>query len=101
MDFAPISRQDYPWWHMEGSVRISQQGNPDEALIQLMPIEIFLLRWFFNEGTILSFVGFEVLTAVTIKSTVFRSVRAFSPVDVHGRFGGKYYLHVQSCRVSK
>jgi hypothetical protein len=49
----------------------------------------------------MSFVGFDVLTAVTIKTTVFGGVRAFSPVDVRGRFGGKYCLHLQSCRVNK
>jgi hypothetical protein len=38
---------------------------------------------------------FEILTAVTTKSTVFYVVTADSSETVR-RFGGTYYLHVQS-----
>jgi hypothetical protein len=31
--------------------------------------------------------GFEVFTAVTLKSTVFWHVTPYSPVEVYGRFG--------------
>jgi hypothetical protein len=43
-------------------------------------------------------VGFEVLTAVTIKSVVFLDVMTCNPV-VHRRLGGMYSLHLQGLRV--
>jgi hypothetical protein len=42
-----------------------------------------------------SAVGFEVLTAVVIKSTIFWDIRPCSPLKVNRRFGGKYRLRLQ------
>jgi hypothetical protein len=40
-------------------------------------------------------VGFEVLTAVVMKSTVFWDVTPYSPLEVNRCFGGTYHLHFQ------
>jgi hypothetical protein len=45
-------------------------------------------------------VGFEVLTAVTLKSTVFWDVTSCSAVGVHWHFGGIYDLHLLDQRVN-
>jgi hypothetical protein len=44
--------------------------------------------------------GFEVLTRVIIKSTISLDVTRCSPVHVHRRFGGTYYLYLQGRTVS-
>jgi hypothetical protein len=40
-------------------------------------------------------VGFEVLTAVVMNSTIFWDIMPCSPLSVNRRFGGTYYLHLQ------
>jgi hypothetical protein len=40
-------------------------------------------------------VGLEVLTAVVVKSTIFRDITPCSPLKVSRRFGGKYLLNFQ------
>jgi hypothetical protein len=47
------------------------------------------------------FVGFEVLTAMVMKSAVFSDVKSCRPVEVHRCFGGTYYLHFQGRMVSQ
>jgi hypothetical protein len=42
-----------------------------------------------------SYVGFDVLTAVVMKSTIFRDITPCSPLSVNRRFGGTYRLHLQ------
>jgi hypothetical protein len=44
----------------------------------------------------LSFVGFEVLTAVVMKSTIFWDMTSCRPLKVNWRFGGTYRLHLES-----
>jgi hypothetical protein len=44
--------------------------------------------------TILIFVGFEVFTAVVMKSIIFWDMTPCSPVSFHRRFGGTYRLHL-------
>jgi hypothetical protein len=46
-------------------------------------------------------VGFVVLTAVTINDTIFWNVMPYSSIDIHRRFAGKYYFHIQGARVSQ
>jgi hypothetical protein len=41
-------------------------------------------------------VGFEVFTAVVMKSTIFWDTTPCSPLSVNGRFGGTYRLHHQN-----
>jgi hypothetical protein len=41
------------------------------------------------------FVGFEVLTAVVMKSNIFWDVTKCRPLKVKRRFGGTYRLHLQ------
>jgi hypothetical protein len=40
-------------------------------------------------------VGYEVLTALTMKSSTFWDITTCSPVKVNGRFEGTYHLHLQ------
>jgi hypothetical protein len=42
------------------------------------------------------FVGFEVLTAVVMKSIIFWDITQCSPLKVNRRFGGTYRLHLQA-----
>jgi hypothetical protein len=42
--------------------------------------------------------GFEVLTAVALKNTIFWDIRPCSPLSVNRRFGGTYRLHLQGRR---
>jgi hypothetical protein len=46
-------------------------------------------------------VGFEVLTAVVMKSTIFWDITPCSPLKVNRRFGGTHRLHLQSRRISR
>jgi hypothetical protein len=41
------------------------------------------------------FVGFEVLTAVVMKSSVFWDITPCSPLKVNRCFGGTYRIHLQ------
>jgi hypothetical protein len=45
----------------------------------------------------LLYLGFGVLTAVVMKSLIFWDTTPCSPLKVHRRFGGTYYLHLH-CR---
>jgi hypothetical protein len=40
-------------------------------------------------------VGFEVLTAVVIKSSIFWDIAAYSPLKIYQRFGGTCRLYLQ------
>jgi hypothetical protein len=46
-------------------------------------------------------VGFEVLTPVVMKSTIFWDITPCSPLKVNRRFGWTYRLHYQSRRISQ
>jgi hypothetical protein len=43
-------------------------------------------------------IGFEALTAVVMKSTIFWDITPCSPLSVNRRFGGTYRLHLQGRR---
>jgi hypothetical protein len=43
-------------------------------------------------------VGFEVLTAVVMKSTIFWDMTLCSPLKINRRFGRTYRLHLQGRR---
>jgi hypothetical protein len=47
------------------------------------------------------FVGFEVLTAVFMKSSIFWDVTLCSPLKVNRRFGGTCRLHHQGQRINR
>jgi hypothetical protein len=47
------------------------------------------------------FIGFEVLTAVIMKSTIFWDITPCSPLKVNRRFGGTYRLHLQGRKISR
>jgi hypothetical protein len=44
-------------------------------------------------------VGFEVLTAVVMKGSIFWYIIPCGPLKVNRCFGGKYRLHLQSRRI--
>jgi hypothetical protein len=46
-------------------------------------------------------VGFEVLTAVIMRSSIFWDITPCSPLSVNRRFGGTYRLHLQGRRISR
>jgi hypothetical protein len=46
-------------------------------------------------------IGFEVLTTVVMKSTIFWDITPCSPLKVNRRFGGTYHLHLQGRRISR
>jgi hypothetical protein len=48
-----------------------------------------------------TYVGFEVLTAVVMKSTVFWDITPCNRLRVIRRFGGTYRLHHQGRRISR
>jgi hypothetical protein len=45
-------------------------------------------------------VGFEVLTALVMKSTIFWDIRPCSPLSVNRRIGGTYRLYLQGRKIS-
>jgi hypothetical protein len=49
-------------------------------------------------ATISSYVGFEVFTAVVMKSIIFWDMMPCSPLSCARRFGGTYRLHLQDRR---
>jgi hypothetical protein len=46
-------------------------------------------------------VGFEVLTAVVMKNTIFWNIMACSPLSVNWYFGGTYRFHLQGRKISR
>jgi hypothetical protein len=46
------------------------------------------------------YVGFEVLTAVIVKSTIFWDITPCTPLKINGRIRGTYLLHLQGRRIS-
>jgi hypothetical protein len=56
---------------------------------------------FTHEKTWTSHVGFEVLTAVVMKSSVFWDITPCSPLKVSRRFGWTCRLHLQGRRISE
>jgi hypothetical protein len=54
-----------------------------------------------REHRLLRHVGFEVITAVVLKSTIFWDRTPCSPLKVNQQFGGTYHLHLQGREVSQ
>jgi hypothetical protein len=48
-----------------------------------------------------NYLGFEVLTAVVMKGTIFWDVTPFSPLSANRRFGGTYRLHLKGRKISR
>jgi hypothetical protein len=44
--------------------------------------------------------GFEVVTVVVMKDTIFWDITPCSPLKVNRSFGGKYRLHLQGRKIS-
>jgi hypothetical protein len=54
------------------------------------------IHWYYMQS-----VGFEVLTAVVMKNSVFWAITPCSPLKVNGRFGETSCLHLQGRRISR
>jgi hypothetical protein len=54
-------------------------------------------------NTVINFInlGFEVLTAVVMKSSIFWDIKPCSPLKFNRRFGGTYRLHLQGQKISR
>jgi hypothetical protein len=52
-------------------------------------------------GKYFTCVGFYVLTAVIMKTTIFRDITPCSTFRVNRRFGGTYNLHLQGRKISR
>jgi hypothetical protein len=50
---------------------------------------------------LIKYVGFDILTSVVVKSSIFWDITPCSPLKVNRRFGGTYRLHIQGLRTSK
>jgi hypothetical protein len=61
-----------------------------EATIRLCSLNMLRLSW-----TIQRIVGFEVLSAVAMKSNIFWDITSCSQLKVSWRFGGAYRLNLQ------
>jgi hypothetical protein len=59
------------------------------------------LHWSNVQQTNWKILGFEALTAVTIRSVSYRDVTPCSLIQVYRCFGGKYYVNLQGRRVSE
>jgi hypothetical protein len=55
----------------------------------------YTLRLRFFPRTNLLIVGFEVFTAVVLKSIFFWDMTPCSPLNVNRRFGGTYHIHIR------
>jgi hypothetical protein len=54
----------------------------------------------FFQTNVLSYVRFEVLTAVVMKSSTFSDIKQCSPLKINRRLGGTCRLHLQNRRIS-
>jgi hypothetical protein len=84
----------------ETTLAYVQAGNFLSSLCMLYLVIYFIdrcLSWNFaaTQQVDISSVGFEVLIAVVINSSIFWHITACSPLKVNRRFGGKYLLHLQ------
>jgi hypothetical protein len=59
------------------------------------------LKHCFSYTNMFEFVGFEVLKAVVIKSTIVWDITPCSPLKVNRSFGVTYRLHLQGRRISQ
>jgi hypothetical protein len=57
------------------------------------------LPCFFNDGICVA--GFEVLTVVVVKGSIFWNITPCRPLQVNGRSEGIYSLHLQDRRISQ
>jgi hypothetical protein len=64
-------------------------------------ILIYFLKYFFLHVACLRSVGFEVLTAVVKKSTIFCDITPCRPFKVNRHFDGTYRLHLHRRRISR
>jgi hypothetical protein len=60
-----------------------------------IPLHFLQLFFTLHESTVLFFVGFQILTAVLIRSAIFWDTTPCSPLKVNLRFGRIYHLHLQ------
>jgi hypothetical protein len=71
-----------------------------KQLSRLTKFHETLLKALLNYKNITFSVGFEVLTAVVMKSSIFRDMTSFIPLKVDRHFEATCRLHLQDRRVS-
>jgi hypothetical protein len=67
-----------------------------------VPYEIVNVRpccWL-NIALLITFAGYEVFTAVVMKSIIFWDMTPCSPLSFNRRFGGTYHLHLLGRRIA-
>jgi hypothetical protein len=75
-----------------------------EAKLLHFILRCVFLFWFLVIEEVMSkvkIIGFEVITAVTMKNSVFLDITLCSPMKVNQCFGGTYCLHLQVWRISQ
>jgi hypothetical protein len=83
------------------SFNASQNSSKEEKWFLIKPcvhIRYAVIKYILQ--TSLLHVGFEVLTAVNMKSIIFWDITPCSPLGVNRRFGGTYRLVLQGKKVS-
>jgi hypothetical protein len=77
-----------------GSLDVSQQSGPSRPVIGIALLFFLLLQ-----DSVAIYVGFEVFTAVVLKSIFFWDTTPCSALTGTRRFGGTYRLHLQGRRI--
>jgi hypothetical protein len=79
------------------------KSNGDKASTLILIRKYIRQIFIYTEFTIelLRYVGFEVLTAVVMKCSIFWDVTLSSPLKLKGCFGGTCHLHLQGLRISR
>jgi hypothetical protein len=66
-----------------------KSSTPSSAVFEIVPAKVS------GKYSMFLLVGFDVLTAVVMKSTIFWDITPCSLLSVNRRFGGTYSLHLQ------
>jgi hypothetical protein len=92
------------------SFKYKQLENENESLKKSLEVKVwickYLILYFYKLSTVKIccyeyYVGFEVLTVVVMKGTIFWDIMLCSALKVNRRFGGTYCLDLQGRRISR
>jgi hypothetical protein len=101
--YSPFSLYFPPFFLFVACFSYSLTLRSSQDLAHISPCLIFGLHLFTlsSRKSFYTYVGFEVLTAEVMKSTVFWDMRSCSSLNVNRRFGVICRVHLQGCQVSK